>query len=201
MATPDDKLVLRVREHDRDALVEFIESRKPQLLAFISRNLSDRLRGKVEPLDIYQETSISAVNSFNEFDFSERDPFNWLCQLAERRIIDAHRKLFGAQKRSGDREVHFDRVVTGSQPGGFANLLISSITTPSKALSRNERELRLREAFDQLPEESRRVVRLRYVDGLATKQIAEAMSKSDGAVRVMLTRAIARLREIMTEDL
>jgi RNA polymerase sigma-70 factor (ECF subfamily) len=200
MTTPDDPLIARVRAHDRNALVEFLESRKPQLLAFISRSLSDRLRGKVELVDIYQEASLSAIKSFDEVDLSQRDPFNWLCHLAERRIIDAHRRFFGAQKRSGQREVHFDQVVTDSQAGGFAHLLIASITTPSKAFSRNHRELRLREAFDQLPEESRRAVQLRYVEGLPTKQIAEALGKSDGAVRVLLTRAIARLREIMTDE-
>ncbi len=33
----------RIRDKDPQALVEFIELRKPQLLAFIERNLSARL--------------------------------------------------------------------------------------------------------------------------------------------------------------
>src|ERR1700719_1313111 len=94
----------RIRNKDSQALVEFIELRRPQLLAFIERNLSTALGRKLEAADILQEMSLSAVSSINEIDLGDRDPFGWLCQLAERRIIDAHRKLVAAQKRSAERE-------------------------------------------------------------------------------------------------
>ena len=59
-----------------------------------------RPRRKVEPQDVLQEVTIEALRLLPEVDLSERDPFGWLCQIAEQRIIDAHRKLFGAQKRA-----------------------------------------------------------------------------------------------------
>ena len=87
----------RIRNKDKDALVEFIELRRPQLLAFIGRNLSTSLGRKLEAADILQELSLSAVTSLATFELGDRDPFSWLCQLAEQRIIDAHRKLVAAQ--------------------------------------------------------------------------------------------------------
>ena len=61
------------------------------------------MRRKVEPDDLFQETSAEAVRSLPEVQLGDRDPFNWLCQVAERRIIDAHRRFFG-QKRDAARE-------------------------------------------------------------------------------------------------
>jgi DNA-directed RNA polymerase specialized sigma24 family protein len=57
----------RIRDKDPQALVEFIELRKPQLLAFIERNLSASLGRKLEGTDILQEVSLSAVGSLPTF--------------------------------------------------------------------------------------------------------------------------------------
>ena len=194
-------LAARIRNKDSQALVEFIELRRPQLLAYIQRNLSTSLGRKLEATDILQDVSLSAVTSLGTFDLGDRDPFSWLCQLAEHRIIDAHRKLVAAQKRSADRE----RPAGGGGPadtqrGGFIDLIVASMTTPSDALSRDQREVRLREALKNLPEESQTALRLRYVEGLPSKEIASQLGRTDGATRVLLTRSLAKLQELLRHD-
>lgn len=87
-----------------------------------------------------------------------------------------------------------------SQPGGLINLLVASMTSPSQAFSRNAREARVQEAIAQLNQEQREVLRLRYVEGWPTKQIAEQVGKSDVAVRVMLTRSVQKLQEMLGDD-
>ncbi len=195
-----EALTERIRQGDRDSLVAFIELRKPQLLAFVQRSLSDALKRKVEPADVLQEATLSALDAFAEADLSQRDPFGWLCNHCERRIIDAHRKYIGAQKRSGDREVALDRKDAGGGQPALIDLLAASMTSPSKAFSRNQREFRLLESLEQLTEENRTALRLRYVDGLPTKDIAEQLGKSDVAVRVMLSRSLDRLQAILSQD-
>jgi len=192
----------RIRNKDPQALVEFIELRRLPLLAFIQRSLSANLQRKLEAADILQEVSLSALGSLAEFDLGDRDPFSWLCQLAEHRIIDAHRKLVAAQKRSADREgaAEGGGGGTDTQKGGFFDLLVASMTTPSGAFSRNQRELRLKDALKNLPEESQKALRLRYVEGLPSKEIAHQMGKTDGATRVLLTRSLARLQDLLRRD-
>jgi len=197
---PDDPLVARVRQKDPDALVAFIESRRPQLLAFIERSLSDALRRKVEAADILQELSINAVGSLAEIELGDRDPFSWLCQLAERRIIDAHRHFFGAQKRAAGKERMLEARGGDSQQAGFIELLVSSMTTPSRAFSRNQKELKVLVALESLPAEARDALRMRYVDGLPSKEIAQKLGKTDGATRVLLTRSLGRLQQILAAD-
>ena len=196
MEEQDAELVAKIRARDANALGEFISARRFQLLAYIERRLGPGLRKKVESEDMLQELSAEAIRSLPVIDLAERDPFSWLCQLAERRIIDAHRRFFGAQKRDAEREVSLG---TGGQSehAAIIDLLVASLTTPTQALSRQGRESRLFQALAELPDEQREALRLRYVEGLASKEIAARLGKSDGSVRVMLTRALGRLQQIM----
>ncbi len=191
-----DGLRERIRNREPAALAEFIQLRRPQLVAYIQRNLSDSLARKVEADDLLQEVSAAALRSLPEYELGDRDPFGWLCQLADRRIVDTHRR-FASQKRASSREVALDAAAPESSQGGIVNLLVASITTPSQAFSRDQREFKLLAALQQLDEVPREALRLRYVDGLATKEIAERLNKSDGAVRVMLSRSLSRLEQIM----
>jgi len=194
-----DDVLERIRRGDAQALAELLQSHRPQLMAFIERQLGAALRRKVEPDDIFQETSAEAVRALPTTELGDRDPFSWLCQIAERRIIDLHRRFFGAQKRDAGREVPLGSSGSDTQPAGLINLLVASLTTPSQAFSRNAREARLQQALEKLPAEQREALRLRYVESLPSKQIAERLGKSDAAVRVMLTRSLKKLHEFLAE--
>ncbi len=52
-------------------------------------------------------------------------------------------------------------------------------------------------ALTLLPEDAREVVVLRDIQGLSTKEAAEVLGVSEGAVKVRLHRAHARLRELV----
>ncbi|MBL9091213.1 MAG: sigma-70 family RNA polymerase sigma factor [Planctomycetaceae bacterium] len=201
MSEPSEELLKRVRASEPGAVAEFAEVRRPQLIVYVSRQLGYALRSKVEPEDIVQETVIRAVRNPHLFSSADRDPFGVLCHLAQECIVDAHRRYVAAQKRDAGKEVALDGRSSGDDVGGgLRNLLIASITTPSKAFSRNEKELRMWDALGSLPEEQREALRLRYVDGLPTKDIAQRLRKTDGAVRVMLTRSLDKLQQLLGTD-
>jgi RNA polymerase sigma-70 factor (ECF subfamily) len=195
----DDDLKQRLAARDAAALGEFLELKRPPLLAFIERQLGLALRRRVEPEDVFQETSAEAVRSLPTTDLSQRDPFGWFCQIAERKIIDLHRRHFEAQKRDAGREVPLGTPGGDTHSPGLINMLVMSMTTPSQAFSRNARELRLSEALAQLPEEQRAALRMRYVESLPSKEIAEKLGKTDAAVRVMLSRSLKKLQELLGE--
>jgi RNA polymerase sigma-70 factor (subfamily 1) len=180
-----------------DELATFIEAERLKVLAYIDRNLGPALRRKLEPEDILQEVTLTAMASPAQFDVPGRDAFKLLCQLAEQRIIDAHRHHVSAQKRSAAREVSAGAAGGDTDAFGFINLLVASITSPSQAFSRNQKEFHLQQAVASLSEEQRKAIHLRYLEGWPTKEIAEHLGKTDGAVRVLLTRTLARLQELM----
>ncbi|WP_339911819.1 sigma-70 family RNA polymerase sigma factor [Symmachiella dynata] len=204
MSNSDAEIVERVKQGDTDALGEFIELRRMQLLAFINRNVSSALASKVEPNDLLQEVTIHALRGLPDMEFKDRDPFNWLCQIAERRIIDAHRKYIGAQKRSANKEISGNSPVGGTSSttgqGGLIDMLVVTMTTPSQAFSRDQREFKLQEVLATLPAESQEALRLRYVEGLPTKEIAQKIGKTDGSVRVLLSRSLNKLQDLLGPD-
>ncbi len=198
MPETEEELVARLRSGDREALGPWLAARRPTLLAYIERRLGMALRRKIEPDDLIQDVNAEAIRSVAQIDLAQRDPFGWLCQIAERRIVDAHRKFFGSQKRNASREMPLD-AGANSEGGGLIDLLVASMTTASQAFSRDQRQIRLLAALEKIPEDQRTALRMRYLEGLPSKQIAEKLGKTDGAIRVMLTRSLARLQQELGE--
>jgi RNA polymerase sigma-70 factor (ECF subfamily) len=195
----DDPVLLKgISEGKLDALAKFLDVNHRQLMAFISRRLGDGLRKKVEVEDIFQEVSAEAVRSLTPEFPGEREPFSWLCHISERKIVDAHRHHFGAKKRDAGKERALD-AGSGSGEGGLINMLVKSMTTPSAAFSRNAREARLYEALSGLSSDQQEAVRLKYIENKPSKEIAMAIGKSDAAVRVMLTRTMKQLHELLAD--
>ncbi|MGA0355940.1 MAG: sigma-70 family RNA polymerase sigma factor, partial [Ilumatobacteraceae bacterium] len=56
-------------------------------------------------------------------------------------------------------------------------------------------------ALERLPEEQHRMLELRYVVGLSTRETAKAIGKSEVATRVALSRAFAKLKDLLSEEL
>lgn len=198
-SSQSDELLERIRGGDADAMAQWLELRKPQLIGYIFRKLSDALRRKVEPEDIFQEVSADCVRSFREIDLSDRDPFGWVCNLVDRRVVDAHRH-FQAQKRESAREVPLGMQGGETGQAGLINMLVASMTSASQVFSRNQKESQIQQAIAQLPDEHRDVLHMRYVEGLPSKEIAARLDKSDAAVRVMLTRTIKKLQQLLETD-
>ena len=191
----DDEVAARLRARDPGALAEFLAQRQPTLLAFIERRLGAALRGKVEVDDVLQEVSVKALRELPKTDLTTLDPFGWLCHLAEQCIVDAHRH-FSAGKRASGREMP-GNVPVGEGSQDLVALLAASMTTPTQAVVRSEREQRLLEALATVPADHREALRLRYVEGLSTKDVADRMGKTDVAVRVLLSRLIRKLQELL----
>jgi len=196
------EIVQKIRSGDGEALATYIFQRSPQLLSFIEKRMSDALRRRVEAADILQDLTTSAWQSLPGVEWGDREPFGWLCQQAERRIIDAHRRHFGAQKRSAGREVNLSAGASsgGDEGGGMADLLAASMTSPSGVLSRQQKEFHMLTALESLPEDARDALRMRYVEGLPSKEIAQKLGRSDGAIRVLLTRSLQKLQDILSHN-
>lgn len=197
MSNHDTQILNGIRSGDEKSLVEFLQANNEALLAFIRSRIGTQLQKKVEPEDVLQEASMEAVRVLQQTDLSNWDPLHWLFQICERKIIDSHRRFFASQKRDASREAGMP---AGSDAAGIADLLAASMTTPSAAFSRDQRQLRMLAALDTLPETEREVLRLRYLIGLPSKEIAQKFGKSDGATRVMISRALSKLQAMLSEE-
>jgi RNA polymerase sigma-70 factor (ECF subfamily) len=68
------------------------------------------------------------------------------------------------------------------------------------ALIRDEERKALKQALDKLPSEQREAIVLRYFSDLTVPEIAGVMNQGEGTIKSRLSRALDRLREILSHD-
>lgn len=191
-------LVERARNHDERALSQLLETHTQRLLESIRSELGDRLRQRLESQDIMQQVFADALQSIDQFvDRGHDSFFAWLRRIALNRICDADRKAFQTVKRGPE-------VRAGDLGGGadasldpLFDALAGSVTSPSRAVDRAERGRILRRALDQLGEDQRQVIELRYLKQLNVAETAAKMDRSERAVRSLCVRALIHLRELL----
>lgn len=68
---------------------------------------------------------------------------------------------------------------------------------PAQLVARADERRRILGAVRALPDERRQVILLRFVDGLTTREIAQVLDRSPGAVRVLQHRALRDLASLL----
>ena len=104
----DDPLQERIRSGDAAALGEMIDRDREALLAYLAKITGEHLRSKTELEDLLQEVSAQAIASFDSAPLDRMPASAWLREIAQRKVVDAHRHFFEAKKRAGNREVAMD---------------------------------------------------------------------------------------------
>jgi len=93
------------------------------------------------------------------------------------------------RRRSGGRRANLVLRVATEEPSGGA------APSPEAALLSGEVRQRLVAAVNDLPEDQRTVISLRYFVGLSEAEVGEALGLPSGTVKSRTSRALERLRE------
>ncbi len=195
-----DPLVRGVLQRDRTALAAYIDANRAQLTGFIRSIAGQRLLGVVEVDDILQELAATALQTIETAPLDTYLPMNWLQHLARQRVIDAHRFHFAAQRRNASRQRSIHAPTNENAEGlGIEHLLVASMTSASAAMSQDIRVNRMHQALAQLTQEQSNAIRMRYIEGMPTKQIAALLGKSDVAIRVLLSRSMRQLETLLAD--
>lgn len=70
-------------------------------------------------------------------------------------------------------------------------------TTPFIEVERNDTYERVKQLIDQLPEQQRMIIHLRDIEGYEYNEIADVLSISENTIRVNLSRARKKVRDMM----
>ncbi len=185
--------------NDAEAFGAWVAENHARLIAIVEQKLGAGLRKKLEPEDLLQDAVGRALRSLSSIDPNTPDPLTWFLQIVDHQIVDAHRYHFGAQKRDASREVsaHAQSSGDAGESPALIDLLVASMTSASQVLSKNVRMERMYQALQQLPDDAQSAIRWRYIEGLPSQVIAERLGKTDGAVRVLLTRTLKKLEQLL----
>jgi RNA polymerase sigma-70 factor (ECF subfamily) len=199
VSTPDiQRLTEAAARGERAALDRLLELYLPELEAFVTRRAGKPLRAQESPADIVQSVCREVLEHADRFRHPSEIAFKqWLYTTALRKI-SARVDFYRAQKRDHGRVENFP---PGSVDAAASRVLAfyESFSTPSRHLIVQEEVARIEAAFANLPEEQREVVTLAHVLGLSRAEIGERIGKSEGAVRVILHRALAKVSQLLAQ--
>ena len=194
-------LVARAASGDRAAIVKLLERYRGRLRRMVAMRLDPRLRGRVDASDVIQEGYLEAMNRLEEFIRDPSVPFYiWLRFLVGQRLQKQHRRHLGTPGRDAGREVSIYRgAMPGASTGALAARLLGKLTSPSQAAIRAERRLMLQDALNRMDPLDREILVLRHYEQMSNVHAAAALGLNESAASKRYTRALERLREIVTD--
>ena len=145
------------------------------------------LRDEEMARDVVQDAFLKAYGSLDRFE-GRSGFYTWLYRIVMNQCLDRKRR-----ERSS-RRVEWSEDLEREAP---ADPESSSSPRPDLALERAELGGQLARAIAQLPEEARRTLELREVDGLSYQEIAECLDLPKGTVMSRLHYARRRVRQAL----
>jgi RNA polymerase sigma-70 factor (ECF subfamily) len=191
------KTIARAAGGDPEAWHDLVTGHRERLRRMVALRLDPRLRGRVDPSDIIQETFLEATRQLADYERNPPLPFYlWLRQLAGTRLAKAHRSHLGTHQRDVRREV----VLPGSampevSSAVLAEHLASRENRPSEAAAHAELRHQLETLLNQLNPLDREVLVLRHFEQLHNAELARVLGLTEAAARKRYLRALERLRE------
>ena len=183
-------LIRRAREGDREALGELLNGHRDLLRALAQQQLDPRIGARLDASDLVQQTCLSVHKRIAEFQGDEVPQFvAWLKEVHEHNVRNAVRDQLQAQKRAAGREE-----ALGEREVGAARQ-----TSPSQRAMQGEEARRLARALEQLPEEEREVLRLRYLEGWTLAQLCAHTGMTKDALVWLMKRGMKEMRRLLDE--
>jgi len=181
----DSQLVARAQQGDKQAFNLLVEKYQRKLTRLLSRFIRDQ----AEVEDVTQEAFIKAYRALPAFR-GDSAFYTWLYRIG---INTAKNYLMAMGRR-----VPTSTEVEAEDAEGFdEGEQLRDINTPESLLLSNEIAETVNSAIEQLPEELRRAIQMREIEGMSYEDIAQAMDCPIGTVRSRIFRA----REAIAEKL
>ena len=181
----DRQLVARAQAGDKRAFELLVEKYQRKLARLLSRFIRD----PAEVEDVTQEAFIKAYRALPAFR-GDSAFYTWLYRIG----INTAKNYLMAMGRRAPTSTD----VEAEEAEGFEEgEQLRDINTPESVLLSNEIAETVNSTIEQLPEELRRAIQMRELEGMSYEDIAQAMDCPIGTVRSRIFRA----REAIAERL
>jgi RNA polymerase sigma-70 factor, ECF subfamily len=181
----DRQLVTRAQHGDKQAFGLLVDKYQRKLARLLSRFIRD----PAEVEDVTQEAFIKAYRALPAFR-GDSAFYTWLYRIG---INTAKNYLMAMGRRAPtSTEVEADEA-EGFEEGEQ----LRDINTPESVLLSNEIAETVNATIESLPEELRKAIQMREIEGMSYEDIAQAMNCPIGTVRSRIFRA----REAIAEQL
>ena len=187
-AVPYDEaaLLARIRNGDKAACAECIEIHSPAVYRLALRLMEN----EAEAEDVMQETFLNAFRAIDSFE-GRSSLATWLYRIT-------HNAAMMRLRQSNPTTVSVEEILSPETQTIVPRQLFDWCCLPEEDFESEEVRGELELAIRELPEGLKAVFVLRELEGLSTRETAEALDLSEAAVKVRLHRARLWLRERLT---
>jgi RNA polymerase sigma-70 factor (ECF subfamily) len=183
--TPDAILLQNYISGDETALQVLIERHQSKIFGFIYSKIPDRSVCD----DIFQDTFIKVIKTLRTKGYNEEGKFlPWVMRIASNLVIDyfRHNKKMPFQRETDEYSI-------------FDFMTDSSLTIENQLIE-NQVELDVRKILEQLPEDQKEVIKMRFYEDLSFKEISEITGVSINTALGRMRYAVINLRKIIEKN-
>jgi RNA polymerase sigma-70 factor, ECF subfamily len=148
----------------------------------IYRHIYYRTSSLEDAKDLTQEVFVKAWQVLSRYKRTNAPFLAWLFTISHNRVIDYY--------RTRKDHAYLNTEIT----------MDSEKNSPDKLLEAEYTQQEVRKAILRLPGEQQQVIMMSFVEGFEYSEIARALNKTEGNIRVMLHRGLKKLREMMVRN-
>jgi len=152
-----------------------------QVYRFIYYRVNDRALAE----DFTSETFLRALRRISTINYQGRDIGAWFMTIARNIVFDHSKSARFRLEMSTGETIEGDERAPSPELTVLANLT----------------NARLLQAVNDLNDEQKECVALRFLQGLSVAETAEVMGKNEGAIKALQHRAVKRLAVLIGDDL
>jgi RNA polymerase sigma-70 factor (ECF subfamily) len=177
-------LVAAAQAGDVDAFGRLYDRYVDTVYRFIYYRLGDRAHAE----DLTSETFMRALRRLHSLKNQGRDPAAWFVTIARNLVLD-HVKS-ARYRLEVTAEDAYESVRGGPSTDSAETTVLTALTN-----------VRLVQAIQELSDEQRECVVLRFLHGFSVAETAEVMGKNDGSIKALQHRAVRRLHILLKDEL
>lgn len=170
----EERALIEAAQEDPSRFAELYELNFERVYAYVVRRVRDRSAAEELTSHVFHQ----ALVNLGKFKWQGAPFASWLFRIAANAISDRAQRL--ARESS-------------LQPSDPA-------AAPGPNLEQIERSTRLYQLVDQLPSDQRDVIRFRFAEEKSIREIAQELSRSEGAIKQLQFRALQSLRARMSKE-
>ncbi len=174
LMSTDKRLIKKAQRGEVEAFGTLYDEYLTPIYSFVLL----RVRHKSDAEDITQQVFLSAWKNIERYELRDNIPFSsWLYRIARNAVIDHYR----TQREHVDIE-------------SLSEQLSADVPELEQILDDTFQLQEVKRALNALGADEQDVLIMRFINELSSKEVADVLDKSEGAVRVVQHRALKKLK-------